>query len=219
VTLEAVPAAELSARDAYGLLTDLVAPRPIAWVSTVGAAGHRNLAPFSYFQAVCSRPPIVMLSVAWHPAGRAKDTLRNALETRELTISHVSEDLADAMNRTAIDAGPHESEWDLAAIEPAVSRLVAPPRVAQARAALECRVTHGIPLGRGPSGGPAVTLLLAEVLCFQVPADLARRDAHGRLAAADPARLQALGRLGGSWYAGTAPAFELGRPTRERPES
>jgi flavin reductase (DIM6/NTAB) family NADH-FMN oxidoreductase RutF len=217
-------AATLSVAEAYRLMTDIVAPRPIAWVSTVDARGRANLAPFSYFQAVCSQPATVMLAVGHRPDGQPKDTLANILATRELTISHVSEPLAAPMNATAADLPPEIDEWEVAGepgarLPSAPSALVAPPRVAAARAAMECRMTHAIPLGHaktgGPTGAPSSTLVLAEVLVFWLAPGLLSRDERGRLEPIDPAALAAVGRLGGMSYARTSDTFELPRPRRK----
>lgn len=222
---ERLDAATLSASDAYRLMTDIVAPRPIAWVATLDPHGRPNLAPFSYFQAVCSRPPTVMLSFAHHGDGRPKDTLANILATRELTISHVSESLAAPMNATSADVPPGVDEWEVAG-EPGArlpslpSVVVAPPRVAAARAAMECRMTHAIPLGHTKSGGPgsapSSTLVLAEVQVFWIASGLVSRDERGRLEPIDPAALAAIGRLGGMSYARTRDTFALPRP-RSKP--
>lgn len=214
---ERLEAATLSTSDAYRLMTDVIAPRPIAWVSTLDEHGRPNLAPFSYFQAVCSRPPTIMLSIGTRPDGKPKDTLANLLATRELTISHVSEPLAAAMNATSADVPTGVDEWEGAG-EPGVrlpsapAAVVAPPWVAGARAALECRLVHAIPLGQGPRGGPSSTLVLAEVLVFWVAAGLVQRDERGRLRPIDPAALAAVGRLGGMSYARTRDTFDLPRP-------
>lgn len=218
---ERLDAATLSVADAYRLMTDIVAPRPIAWVSTLDPQGRPNLAPFSYFQAVCSRPPTVMLSIAHRPDGQPKDTLANVLATRELTLSHVSEPLVAAMNATSAELPSDVDEWELAG-EPGArlpslpSAVVAPPRVAGARAAMECRLTHAIPLGRGPGNAPSSTLVLAEVLVFWIAGGLLQRDERGRLVPIDPAALAAVGRLGGMSYARTRDTFDLPRPPTRR---
>ncbi len=214
-------ATTLSTSDAYRLMTDLVAPRPIAWVSTLDERGRPNLAPFSYFQAVCSRPATLILSIAHRADGQPKDTLANILARRELTISHVSEPLVTAMNATSAEVPPEVDEWEVAGeatgepgerLASTPSAVVAPPRVAAARAAYECRMTHAIPLGRGRAGGPSSTLVVAEVLVFWVARELVQRDERGRLRPIDPAALAAVGRLGGMSYARTRDTFELLRP-------
>jgi flavin reductase (DIM6/NTAB) family NADH-FMN oxidoreductase RutF len=193
-------------------MTDLIAPRPIAWVSTLDGDGRGNLAPFSYYQAVCSRPPTIVISVSWHPDGRMKDTLANVLARHELTISHVSAPLLERMNATSAPFEHAVSEWEACGImaEPAVT--IAPPRVKGALAYLECRLVHALPLGVGAPGKPSSTLIVAEVLHFAVAAELVRRDAKGRLTPIDPERLQSVGRLGGIAYTRTTDRLELPRP-------
>ncbi len=193
-------------------MTDLVAPRPIAWVSTEDAAGRRNLAPFSYYQAVCSQPPMIVLSIAWHPDGRMKDTLANILERREFVASHVGEPWLVAMNQTSAMLPPDQSEWDYAGVPAEPANRVRPPRVAGALAHLECRLTQAIPLGVGAPGKPSATLVLAQVVHFAVADELIVRDARGRLKNIDPARLAAVGRLGGIAYTRTTDRVALARP-------
>jgi flavin reductase (DIM6/NTAB) family NADH-FMN oxidoreductase RutF len=210
------PAADLSVADAYRLMTDLVAPRPIAWVSTVDGEGRPNLAPFSYFQAVCSRPPTIVLGIAWHPNGRPKDTLANILETGELTINHVSESLTERMNASSA-AFPHGvSEWERCGVDSAPAVAVAPRRVADAHGGLECRLTHAIPLGVDGRGVPSSTLVVAEVVHVWVAAGLLERDERGRLLPIEAAKLAAVGRLGGIGYTTTAGHFDLARPRDPR---
>src|SRR5690606_352445 len=172
----------------------------------------------SFFQGVSSEPPTVVLGVGWHADGRPKDTLRNILARREFTVSHVCEPLAEAMNATA-GAYPREvSEWMAAGPTPgtplpsAPATVVAPPRVAAARAALECKLMHAIPIGQGPTGRPSTTLLVAEVLAFTVAKGLVQRDERGHVRPIDPAQLAAVGRLGGMSYTRTAQTFEMIRP-------
>lgn len=216
---ERIDARELSARDTYRLMTDLVSPRPIAWVSTLDEQGRANLAPFSYFQAVCSKPPTIVVSIGWHPDGRPKDTLRGILERGEFTVNHVSDPLAEAMNETSGSYPPDTSEWDIAGngapLASAPSHVVAPPRVAEAKAALECRMVHALPLGRGPSGKPSSTLVVAEVVCFSIAPEMLHRNERGHLLPIAPAQLASVGRMGGIAYTHTTEPFELVRPVVE----
>lgn len=215
---ELIDPAGLSTGDTYRLMTDLVAPRPIAWVSTQDTKGNRNLAPFSYFQAVCSKPPMVMIVCSWRPDGTPKDTLRNILDTGEFVVNHVARPLVDAMNATSAEHPREIDEWSelertaVASLTPVPSRHVAPPRIGQVAAALECRLSHAIPLGAGISAGPSTTVVFGQVLAFHLAPGLLRRDARGRLLAIDPAALDAVGRLGGIAYTDTRGRFELARP-------
>ena len=198
-------------------MTDLVAPRPIAWVSSEDGQGRRNLAPFSYFQAVCSRPPMIVLSISWHADGRMKDTLANILERREFVVSQVSEPWLAAMNATSVELPPGVSEWDVVGVPAEPATVVGPPRVAGALAHLECQLRQALPLGVGAPGRPSSTLVIAEVVHFAVHADLLVRDARGRLLPIDPARLAAVGRLGGIAYTRTTDRVSLARPEPPKP--
>jgi len=215
---EAIDPGSLPAREAYQLMIDLVAPRPIAWVSSMDANGRSNLAPFSYYQGVCSRPPTIVLGISWRSDGTPKDTLANVLATGEFTVNHVRREHAEAMNLTSGDHPPEVDEWDLVAragvatLTPAPSRHVAPPRIAEANAALECRLVHAIPLGRGRGSSPSSTLVIAEIAMFWVARTLIERDDRGRLRPLDPARLASVGRLGGIAYTDTVETFSMRRP-------
>lgn len=188
-------AAALPAAEAYRLLAGLVVPRPIAWVSTRSAAGVDNLAPHSFFNAVADAPPHIVFSI-----GHDSDTLRNLRHDPGFVVGLVAAELAEAMELTAVDFGPAESELAWAGLHPAPSRFVAAPRVAEARASLECRAAAIHPLGGNH-------LVIGEVLAFHVaPAVL--RDGRIDLRALDP-----LCRLGGL-YASLGPIFKLHRPSR-----
>ena len=115
----------------------IVAPRPIGWISTRAADGAVNLAPYSFFNAVSADPYIVMFS-----SEGEKDSVTFARETGEFVTNLVSHDLVQKMNASSVDAPRGVSEFGYAGLTPAPSRLVAPPRVGEAYAALECRVTE-----------------------------------------------------------------------------
>jgi flavin reductase (DIM6/NTAB) family NADH-FMN oxidoreductase RutF len=144
-----------------------------------------------------------------------KDTLRNILETQELTINHVDDAHAVAMNTTSGEWAPETSEWDVADVASAPARVVRPPRVADALAGFECRLTHAIPLGHADRRHPSSTLVVARVELFFVREGILRRDAQGHLLPADPQALDAVGRLGGIAYTRTRDRFELPRPVTD----
>jgi flavin reductase (DIM6/NTAB) family NADH-FMN oxidoreductase RutF len=193
----AVPldAATMPAAEAYRLLAGLVVPRPIAWVSTRSAAGMVNLAPHSFFNAVADDPPHIVFSI-----GHDSDTLRNLRHDPGFVVGLVSCALAEQMELTAVDFGPAESELAWAGLTPAPSRFVAAPRVAEAKASLECRCTAIHALGGNH-------LVIGEVLAFHVAPEVLR-DGRVDLHALDP-----LCRLGGA-YASLGPVFKLHRPSR-----
>ena len=188
------PAAQ-SQRETYFLLTNLVVPRPIAWVSTLAADGTRNLAPHSYFNVASSNPPILHFT----STGR-KDTLTNAEATGEFVVNIVSFDLVEAMNVTAADFPPDQDEFTWSGLESLPSALVAPPRVARAKAAFECRVRQVLPMGNG-------NMVFGDVLQVHVHDSI---WSEGRV---DFAALAPVGRLGGSSYAHVNDIFKLPRPT------
>ena len=150
-------------RHGHGLAHDpfkaIVAPRPIGWISTVDAAGRPNLAPYSFFNAFCERPPIVGFS-----SGGRKDSQRNAEATGEFVVNLATRGQAEALNLTSAPWPPGVSEFEAAGLAAAPSRLVRPPRVADAPAALECRVVLILPL-KDLDGKPTPsTLVLGQVV-------------------------------------------------------
>lgn len=180
--------------NAYRLLTALVVPRPIAWVSTLSADGVGNLAPHSFFTIASASPPIVQFTSVG-----AKDTLRNVEETGELTISLASEPLIDLVNDTSARFEADVDEADRLGIAMAPSAVVAPPRVADSPASLECRLHRTIPVGDS-------VLVLGDVVAVTLDPDVLV-DGHPALD-----RLAPLSRLGADEW-GLAPRVV----TRERP--
>jgi flavin reductase (DIM6/NTAB) family NADH-FMN oxidoreductase RutF len=190
--------------DMYKLLIGSVVPRPIAWVSTVDAEGRCNLAPFSFFQAICPDPPTVIVSVGRRANGERKDTALNALATGEFVVNIVDLALAEAMNATSADFPYGMDEFEMAGLATTPSQRVRPPRVAEAPIALECRLSQSLPVGRGPDD---YLLLFGEVLALYVRDDLYE---NGRI---NHALLQPVGRLAGNQYSKPGEIFDLIRPT------
>jgi flavin reductase (DIM6/NTAB) family NADH-FMN oxidoreductase RutF len=170
----------------YRFLISAVVPRPIALVSTRSAAGTLNLAPFSYFNAVSSVPPLVAIAIVDRP-GDDKDTLRNVRETGEFVVNLVCEPMLPAMTRTAGEWPRDTSEFEVAGFTPAPSERVAPPYVRESPLQLECRLHREVPLGNS-------FLVVGEVVFARVSDD-ALTD--GKV---DPLKLRPVGRLGGENY-------------------
>ncbi len=126
--------------EVYRFLTRLVVPRPIAWISTVSPEGIKNLAPFSFFNAVCDEPPIVIVSISKRDDGRRKDTADNILKTGEFVINLVSEELIDKVELTSEEFPPHIDEFMVAGLTPTESFCVKAPSVKEAKAWLECKL-------------------------------------------------------------------------------
>jgi len=183
------------------LLYALVMPRPIAWVSTLSADGVANLAPHSFFNAVSGVPPVVMFaSTRPHGGGEArKDTLRNVLETGEFVVNLVSRDMAEAMNATSETVPAAVDEFVLAGLEKRPSVCVKPFRVAEAAAALECRLHSTAEVGDA-------TVVYGSVVHISVAEDVMT---NGR---PDSRKLSPVSRLGGSLYADLGDIFSMKRP-------
>lgn len=150
-------------RQGHGLPHDpfkaIIAPRPIGWITSQDNEGRINLAPYSFFNGVSSRPPMVGFSTeGW------KDSARNIEQTGEFVCNLVSHDLAEAMNITAAPLPPGENEMIRAGLDPAPSRIVKPPRVARAIAALECRRSAIIRLSDSLGNELDTWLILGEVV-------------------------------------------------------
>lgn len=137
-------------REIYNLLIGLVAPRPIAWITSLDLDGRLNAAPFSAYNYVCTDPPIVAIGVANLPGEEivGKDTARNIRNTHEFVINVVSEELAGPMVTCAVDFPPGVNELEMAGLTTEPSLVVKPPRIARAPAALECREFSTTEIGR-----------------------------------------------------------------------
>jgi len=197
-----VAAGHLKSKAVYALLTSLVIPRPIAWVSTLSAAGQRNLAPHSYFNLVSSEPPVVHVTSS-HRCGRRKDTARNIAETGEFVVNVASRAQVELTNHTSAEWPPDEDEWTRAGITGLPSRVVAPERVAGAPAALECRLVETVTIGNG-------TMFFGEVVWFH--ADARVMDGHR----VNARKLDPVARLGGPLYTPLGDIFRLARPDWEQ---
>jgi flavin reductase (DIM6/NTAB) family NADH-FMN oxidoreductase RutF len=193
----------MKSESVYKLLIGCVVPRPIAWVSTVGADGVNNLAPFSFFMGVCPEPPTIAFSSGPRAKGR-KDTVRNAEHTGDFVVNVVDDELAERMNLSSGEYPSEVDEFALTGLTAAPGARVRAPRVLEAPISLECRVDRIIPVGRGPH-----SLVLGEIVYFHVRDDL-YETATGRI---DMARLRPLGRLAGNSYAHVHDIFQMKRPT------
>jgi flavin reductase (DIM6/NTAB) family NADH-FMN oxidoreductase RutF len=192
-------------RDVYRLMTAMIVPRPIAFVSSLSRDGIRNLAPFSFFTAVSANPPVVCFAPMIRGAdGTRKDTLVNIEATGEFVVNIVSEDIAARMNACSAEVPPEVDEFELSGLTPAPSETVAPPRVLESKACMECRLLQVVHVSPLPLGG---SLVLGEVLLFHIDDRLFDNYCL------DPDSLRAFGRMGGSTYARTTDRFEMIRPS------
>ncbi|MEM1126867.1 MAG: flavin reductase family protein [Bacteroidota bacterium] len=190
----------LSVRERYKLLTGVIVPRPIALVTSVGADGLVNAAPFSYFNVMGADPPVVVFGPGNRAPGQPKDTAQNVADTREFVVNLVDEALAEAMNLTATDFPPHVSEVEALGLETVPSVTVAPPRLAAAPVHLECKEVTTLTVGN-------TRVVAGEVLHLHIRdalVDAERMRIHGD-------RLHLVGRMHGAWYTRTRDLFEMPR--------
>ncbi len=202
--IERVELAELGTRECYRLLTSLVVPRPIAWVSTASAAGAPNLAPFSYFCALAAKPMLVGISIGTRREGDPKDSLRNIRDRRAFCVNVVTATTLEVMNATAAALPPGESEFSAAGVELAWTEEPRVPFVANCPAVLECRLSREVDLAPASN-----VLVIGEVHAVRLRTDvLAVEDPY----VVDPERLEPVGRLGGTLYSLPGPVVTLKRP-------
>lgn len=188
----------------YKIIAGSVLPRPIGLISTAGESGRRNLAPFSFFNALSSDPPYVCISISKHiPDGRPKDTLRNILETGDFVANIVSEDIARAQDLCGHEYPPETDEFEVSGLTPAPSVRVKAPAVLESRVNFECRLFQAIPLPKS-----TYTLVVGEVVHMRVAREL--MGENGRV---DIAKLAPVGRMVGNTYCRTRDVFALDRNT------
>jgi flavin reductase (DIM6/NTAB) family NADH-FMN oxidoreductase RutF len=200
---------QLPHREFYRILIGAVAPRPIAWVSTL-SDGHLNLAPFSFFNVVSARPPLLGFSPSLRQVGSRpapKDTLRNIRETGEFVVNVVTFAVAEAMNLTSGDYESSINEFELAKLTTRPSRVVRPPQVAESPVSFECKLERIIDFGSEPPSG---SLVIGEIVCVHLEDGVLK---EGRL---DGDLLDLVGRMGGTQYSRTTERFEMKRPEVQR---
>lgn len=199
--------ASLAIPERYKLIIGGIIPRPIAWVSTVSSDGKFNLAPFSFFAGVGSNPMTVLFCPANKPDGSEKDSLRNASSASEggigeFVVNIVPYSLAKPMAMSAEELPHGESEFDLSGVTPSPSRVVKPPRVLESPISYECRTTQIIRTNPGKIAGG--NIVIGEVVHVWVADNIINERLH-----IDPAKLDAIGRLGGLEYSTTRERFSM----------
>ncbi len=195
--------AALTGRERYKLMSAAIVPRPIAWVSTLSVDGVGNLAPYSFFNMMGASPPLLVLGTMRQDDGRLKDTAQNILDTGEFVVNLVGEAQVEAMNITCTNAPPDVDEAELAQVATTASKTIAPPRIAEAPVAFECRLTQQI------DAAPSTVILIGEVVALY--ADDRYSDAD-RLRL-DPVAMGLLGRIHGPGaYTRIARDRQLERP-------
>ncbi|MBX7142896.1 MAG: flavin reductase family protein [Oligoflexia bacterium] len=200
--------AKLSQVDAYKLLIGGVIPRPIAFVSTISASGVGNLAPFSFFNAVSSDPPCLMLAMSKKSSGELKDTLRNILETKQFVVNSANEWLIEPLVYCAAEYPHGVDEMKLVGLSPVSSNKVRPARVAEAALQFECELYKTVEIG---DGGPGSTTIVFGKIVFAHAHEGVYQG--GKIVATE---YRPVGRLGGFNYAKLGEIFSIPVPEVKR---
>ena len=197
--------AAMGSMETYALMTQVIIPRPIAWILTDSGNGSLNLAPFSYFNAVSSDPPLVSVSIGRKSDGSRKDTWENLLHRPECVIHIPSTEHVQAVNASSV-ALPHgASEIDSLGLETVAVEGWPLPRLTGVRVAMLCRKRHVVELGEQGQG-----LILAEIVSIHLDEEVL--EPARQVPFVDPEALDPLLRLGGTLYAGLGDLVSLQRP-------
>ena len=198
--------AELSTSQVYFTMTQTVIPRPIAWVLSENKSGSYNLAPFSYFNAVCSDPPLIMISIGKKPDGSFKDTLVNIEQRSNFVVHIVSRDLLYPMNQSSATLEENESELLVTGLQTEPFEGSPVPRLVDARIAFACEKFDIYRLGSTPQ-----SLVLGKVSHIFLSDEVVGTDEKGRMRVAAE-KVDPLGRLGASEYVSFGEKLQLQRP-------
>jgi len=195
--------ASLEWKDAHEILVGAVLPRPIAFVSTVGADGVYNLAPFSFCTPIAVQPPIIGLGIGWKRDGQKKDTLVNIEFAKDFVINLVEEALAEVMNQASKDYPSYVDEFKEVGLTPVKGDRVRSPMVQESPINLECRLKQIIEFGQPPR---RTSFVMGEVVRIHI------KDEFWKKGSLDFTKIKVIGRLGEDLYCRTTDIFEMKRP-------
>lgn len=190
--------------DIYRLCIGFINPRPIALAATISADGKHNVAPFSFYNMVSAKPPVVHISTGTNRHNGHKDTLQNVEQTSCFTVATVTVDIAEPMVRCATELPYGESEFAYSGLTPKPATLVAAPLVAEAQVNIECKLREIMVIGDGPG---ASHVIFGDIQMIHVANEVLNDD--GTI---DPHKLRTVGRLGGAYYANVTSPYELQVP-------
>jgi flavin reductase (DIM6/NTAB) family NADH-FMN oxidoreductase RutF len=194
----------LNNHDSHEIMVGAIQPRPIAFVSTISKDGIYNLAPFSFYVAMCSKPAIVGFGIGLKRGGKKKDTLVNIEDTKEFVINFVSDPLTKAMNQSAGEYSSHVDEFKMVGLTPIPGDFVKAPRVAESPISMECRLKQILQFGEPPS---MHSFVIGEVVQIYV------NDEYLVNGVIQSSKLKAIGRLGEDLYCKVIDIFEMKRPS------
>jgi flavin reductase (DIM6/NTAB) family NADH-FMN oxidoreductase RutF len=198
---------EIPFQETHKLMIGSIIPRPIAFVSSRSKDGKNNVAPFSYFNGVCSKPPTIMFAPArrgWD--GEEKDTLINIRDTEEFVVNIVSESFAEKMVMCATDFDSDVDEFEISGLTPTNSQKIKPPRVREAKISFECKLNQIVEIGDGTVGSGFV--VIGTIVLFHI--DDGIYD-NGRIITD---KLEPLGRLAGNWYTRSTDTLKIDRKVK-----
>ena len=188
--------------ETHKLMIGSIVPRPIALVSTTSNNGINNLAPFSYFNGVCSRPPTIMFAPArrgWD--GKEKDTLINIRDTKEFSINIVSEDIGEKMVKCSTDYDKEIDEYSESGLSPLPSKKIKPPIVSESKISFECILNQIVQIGKDDAGSGFI--VIGTIVLFHIDDEVYD---NGRIILD---KLQPLGRVAGNGYVRATNAFDI----------
>ena len=199
----------ISFQETHRLMIGSIIPRPIAFVSTTSKDGINNIAPFSYFNGVCSSPPTIMFAPArrgWD--GSEKDTLINIRETNEFATNIVSESFAEKMVECSTDYDNDVDEFMISGLTPIPSEKITPPRLGEAKISFECKLNQIIEIGDGKAGSGFI--VIGTVKLFHIDDSIL---VDGKV---DIQKLNPIGRLAGNWYTRPTDNFRIERKIKPK---
>tara|TARA_Y100000590_G_scaffold443104_1_gene572113 strand:+ start:7 stop:627 length:621 start_codon:yes stop_codon:yes gene_type:complete len=200
---------EQSFKENHKIMIGSIIPRPIAFVSTKSKDGILNLAPFSYFNGVCSNPPSVMFAPSRRGYdGLTKDTLNNIQNTKEFVINIVSEEIADQMVACSTDYDNEVDEFEVSGLTPIDCVKVNPPRVKESKISFECELNTIVEIGNAEAG--AGFIVIGTIVMFHID-DIVYKDGHIDLNTLNP-----LGRLAGNAYTRIVDTFDIVRQIKPK---
>ncbi len=197
---------DINLKEIYNIMISGISPRPIAFVSSQNSDGEDNLAPFSYFNAFGSNPPIIGFSPANSGrTGKQKDTLLNIKETKEFAVSIVDYNMVEQVSLSSCEYDSNIDEFVKSGFKKKNSSLISTPGVFNSPFIMECKLYNILELGGKPGSG---NLILGEILCFHLREDILKSDNE-----IDPYKLDPIARLGYNFYSRSAESlFEVFKP-------
>ena len=198
---------KITFQETHKLMIGSIVPRPIAFVGTTSLKKVDNIAPFSYFNGVCSNPPTIMFAPArrgWD--GKEKDTLVNIRDTKEFTVNIVSESFAQQMVECSTDYDSNVNEFEISGLSTSKSKKIIPPLLKEAKISLECNLNQIVEIGDGTAGSGFI--VIGSIVLFHIDDSIISNNKI------DIEKLEPIGRLAGDWYTRPTDNFQITRKVK-----